>query len=58
MSVLWTTEELPGLAFDPEPPPDDEDDDTWCYYPDLGGQGADSHRLATMTSIEPIGGYL
>lgn len=28
MTVLWTTEELPGPAFDPEP--DDEDNGPWC----------------------------
>lgn len=56
MTVLWTTEELPGLAFDPEP--DDEDDGPWCYHPDLWGQGANDHRLATMTTINPIGSYL
>ena len=57
MTELWTTSELPGVDFDPEPEPDDEDD-VWCYFPDLGGQGADSYRLATMTTVEPVGGFL
>lgn len=43
-------------TWDPEP--DDEDDGPWCRYPDLWGQGANDHRLATMTTINPIGGYL
>lgn len=54
MTVLWTTEELPGQAFDPEP----DDDGPWCYHPDLGGQGADDGRLATMTTIPLQGSYL
>lgn len=55
-ATLWTTEGLPGLAFDPEP--DDEDDGPWCYYPDLGGQGADAERLATMNTVALTGSYL
>lgn len=31
MTVLWTTEDLPGAAFDPEP--DDEDDTPNCRIP-------------------------
>jgi hypothetical protein len=33
VTVLWTTGELPGAAFDPEP--DDEDDGPWCRTPGL-----------------------
>ena len=36
MSVLWTTEELPGLAFDPEPEPDEDDNGPWCRHPTYG----------------------
>lgn len=56
MTVLWTTEELPGARFDPEP--DDEDDSTWSYHPDLWGQHATVDQLITMTTINPTGGYL
>lgn len=34
MTVLWTTTELPGAAFDPEPD-DDEDDTPNCRTPGL-----------------------
>ncbi|NUS22706.1 MAG: hypothetical protein HOV92_00560 [Streptomyces sp.] len=57
MTVLWATEELPGQAFDPEPD-DDEDDTPRCYRPDLWGQGANDHRLATMTTLTVSQEYL
>ncbi|MGW2720818.1 hypothetical protein [Streptomyces sp. NPDC001492] len=57
MTVLWATEELPGINWDPEPP-DDEDDGPWCRYPDLNGQRASLIALHTMTTIEPAGGFL
>jgi hypothetical protein len=42
-----------------DPEPDDEDDNgPWCFRPDLWGQHASEWRLATMTTINPIGGYL
>lgn len=45
-------------TWDPEPD-DDEDNGPWCRWPrDLWGQGANDYRLATMTTINPIGGYL
>lgn len=57
MTVLWTTTELPGLAFDPEPP-DDEDDSPACRTPcDLWGQGITAHQANTATLI-PTGDYL
>ena len=56
MTVLWTTEELPGLAFDPEP--DEDDDGPWCYYPDISGQRATPEQLARMTTINLSGSYL
>lgn len=55
-AVLWSTAELPGVHWDPEP--DDEDDGPWCYYPDLSGQGANINRLATMTTITLSGDLL
>ena len=54
MTALWTTGDLPGAAFDPEP--DDDGDAPW--FPDLGGQGLDIIRLRTMTTIRPTGEYL
>lgn len=56
MTVLWTTEELPGLAFDPEP--DDTDDGPWCRHPDLVGQHASLVQLATMTTLTVSQEYL
>jgi len=49
MTVLWATEELPGLAFDPEP--DDEDDGPYCRHRDLRGQGLSLIQLHTITDI-------
>lgn len=65
MTVLWTTEELPGRAFDPEP---DDEDGPWCHTPtptdlrqheirDCRGQHAGPIALRTATTIDP-GRYL
>lgn len=60
--MLWTTEELPGTAFDPEP--DDEDDGPWCNQPtnpygmDLRGQHATPYQLHTMTTVPTPGDLL
>ncbi|WP_329336150.1 hypothetical protein OG252_13260 [Streptomyces sp. NBC_01352] len=58
MTVLWTTTELPGLTFDPEP--DDEDDDTpHCRTPrDLWGQGITAHAANNATVINAPARYL
>ncbi|NUR04227.1 MAG: hypothetical protein HOY79_49325 [Streptomyces sp.] len=54
---LWTTSELPGLNWDPEP--DEDDDGPWCRIPsDLGGQGVNPDRLLAMTTITTTGNYL
>lgn len=45
-ALTWTD----TCATDPEP--EGGDDGAWWYYPDLGGQGADPWRLATMTTIQ------
>lgn len=58
MTVLWTTEELPGLAFDPDPEPDEDDNGPWCHTPtgrDLWGQGIHARHL---TTINLTGSYL
>lgn len=57
-TALWTTEELPGLAFDPEPDDDEDDGEPWCWHPDLHGQGLTPERLGTMTTITPNRSYL
>jgi hypothetical protein len=58
MTVLWSTTELPGLTFDPEPP-DDEDDSPACRTPrDLWGQGITAHAARTATVIQPPARYL
>ncbi|MGW0837501.1 hypothetical protein [Streptomyces prunicolor] len=58
MTVLWSTAELPGVRWDPEP--DDEDNGPWCRreWADLLGQRAELHKLATMTTIDPTGDFL
>lgn len=48
-NTLWTTEELPGLAFDPEPPPDDDGDDgPHCRTPGLLPEQADHVTTVTV----------
>lgn len=47
-----------ALDWDCEPNWDDDYDDLDHIPPDLSGQGIPTHRLLTMTSIEPRGGYL
>lgn len=65
MTVLWTTEELPGLTFDPEPDNDHQPSD---HTPtpfdlrqhemrDLQAQGAGPHALRTAHTV-PTGEYL
>lgn len=49
--------ELFALDWDCEPNWDDPDDQAHIP-PDLGGQGLTYHQLATITDIEPTGGYL
>ncbi|WP_405673178.1 hypothetical protein [Streptomyces sp. NBC_01530] len=54
-AALWTTEELPGLAYDPEPPPDgDEDDGPWCDTLAPGLLPEQRSRIVTI----PTGEYL
>lgn len=56
MSVHWTTDELPGARWDPEP--DDGDDGPWCKWPtDLSGQHATTDALDAMTTV-PVKGDL
>jgi hypothetical protein len=49
------------LALDCDPTwtdPEPDDDEPWCSYLDLGGQGANPYRLATMTTVTVIGDLL
>jgi hypothetical protein len=50
-----------ALDCDPtwtDPEPDDDDGPRCTLDLNLGGQQANPQRLATMTTINPIGGYL
>jgi hypothetical protein len=49
VTALWTTGELPGAAFDPEPD-DDGDDGPWCRAPGLLPEQRD--RTATVQPPE------
>lgn len=53
MTVLWTTTELPGHNWDPDP--DDEDDDSgpWCRIP-----GLPPEQRARITDVQPLEEYL
>lgn len=53
---LWATDELPGLAWDPEP--DDEDNGPYCRHHDLWGFGLNAAQLWTMTDVNLTGSYL
>ena len=53
---LWTTEELPGLSWDPEP--DEDDDGPWCRHPDLWGNGITAEQLHAMTTVPTPGDLL
>lgn len=51
MAELWTTNELPGVAWNDEPPDDTPD-------PDLWGQAITYWQTKTMTTIHLTGEYL
>lgn len=50
MTVLWATEELPGLTWDPEP--DDEDNGPWCSS--MPPEPCDTGEPAA-TTVAPLG---
>lgn len=55
MADLWTTDVLPGLAWDPEPEPDD--DGPWCR-PDVWACGLTTQQMQAMTTVTLTGRYL
>ncbi len=55
MTVLWTTTELPGHDWDPEPDPDD---DKRTYPLDLQGQGPTRAQLNATRTVPTTGEYL